>query len=465
MSSLKIYNSMTRTEEEFVPRDANKVSIYACGLTAQGPPHIGHIRGAIIFDVIRRWFIELGYQVEMVQNFTDIDDKIIAKSETEGLSAEDVAKKYSTIYLNVLDTLNILPIHWCRVTEEMDSIIEMVQVLIDKGHAYAVDGDVYFKVSSFKEYGKLSGRNIEDVQSGYRIDVDERKQNAEDFALWKSAKPGEPSWDSPWGAGRPGWHIECSAMSLKFLGKGFDIHAGGNDLIFPHHENEIAQAEAYLDGQFAKYWVHWGSVTLGKEKMSKSLGNFLTAEEILAEFDPDILRMFLIGTDYRSPLDFSRERLAQTATAVTRMRTAYSRAHNIIADTSEQADEAYWSRFADAMNHDFNSASAIGIMFELVSEINKSVDENPDDVKRLAALSAALTKMAETLGFRNLLVEYSKVDSELTTILIEAAIRWRQLAREAKNWKISDAIRDDLKSHNIILQDGPSGTTWKIEVQ
>lgn len=465
MSSLKIYNSMSRKEEEFSPRDANKVSIYACGLTAQGPPHIGHIRGAIIFDIIRRWFIELGYEVEMVQNFTDIDDKIIAKAGVEGLSAEEVAVKYSEAYLTVLDKLNILPIHWCRVTEEMDSIIEMVRTLIEKGNAYAVDGDVYFKVSSFKNYGKLSGRNIEDVRSGYRIEVDERKQNAEDFALWKSAKPGEPAWESPWGPGRPGWHIECSAMSLKYLDKGFDIHAGGNDLIFPHHENEIAQAEAYLDEEFAKYWVHWGSVTLGKEKMSKSLGNFFTAEEILAEFDPDVLRMFLISTDYRSPVDFSRERLAQTGTAVARLRNAYMRVRSVVTDLEVEPDTASWDRFAEAMNHDFNSASAIGVMFEIVSEINRGLDEPSPDTAYIASLSSALVKMADILGFMNLFVEIAQVNNDLSAELIQAAIRWRQLAREAKSWAIADAIRNDLQALNITLQDGPTGTTWKIETQ
>ncbi len=465
MTSLKIYNSMSRKEEEFKPREPNKVSIYACGLTAQGPPHIGHIRGAIVFDIIRRWFIELGYDVEMVQNFTDIDDKIIAKADTEGLSSEDVAKKYSTAYLTVLDKLNILPIHWCRVTEEMDSIIEMVATLIDKGHAYAVDGDVYFKVSSFKDYGKLSGRNIEDVRSGYRIEVDERKQNAEDFALWKSAKPGEPSWASPWGPGRPGWHIECSAMSLKYLGKDFDIHAGGNDLIFPHHENEIAQSEAYLDSEFAKYWVHWGSVTLGKEKMSKSLGNFFTAEEILAEFDPDVLRMFLISTDYRSPVDFSRERLAQTSTAVARIKNAYTRVKSVIGDAQSDPDTAYWGKFSDAMNYDFNTSAAIGVMFEVVSEINKSIDDTSADNAVTASLCAALVKMADTLGFMNLFSDTVKIDNDLSADLIQAAIRWRQIARETKNWAISDAIRDDLKALNISLQDGANGTTWKIETQ
>ncbi len=465
MTSLKIYNSMTRKEEEFTPREPNKVSIYACGLTAQGPPHIGHIRGAIVFDIIRRWFIELGYDVEMVQNFTDIDDKIIAKADTEGLSSEDVAKKYSAAYLTVLDKLNILPIHWCRVTEEMDSIIDMVSTLITKGHAYAVEGDVYFKVSSFKDYGKLSGRNIEDVRSGYRIEVDERKQSPEDFALWKSAKPGEPSWPSPWGPGRPGWHIECSAMSLKYLGKDFDIHAGGNDLIFPHHENEIAQSEAYLDSEFAKYWVHWGSVTLGKEKMSKSLGNFFTAEEILAEFDPDILRMFLISTDYRSPVDFSRERLAQTGTAVQRIKNAYSRAKGVIGDVQSDPDTAYWAKFSEAMNTDFNTSSATGVMFEVVSEINRAIDDTSSISTAISSLCSALVKMAGTLGFMNLFADTAKIDNDLSADLIQAAIRWRQLARETKNWAISDAIRDDLQALNISLQDGANGTTWKIETQ
>jgi cysteinyl-tRNA synthetase len=337
MLPLRIYNSLTRREEEFVPRELGKVSIYACGLTVQGPPHVGHVRGAIVFDAVRRWFMHLGYKVHMVQNFTDIDDKIIAAAAKEGITPAEVADKYAKKYIEVMERLGVLPVHYCRVTENMHEIIRMIERLIEKGHAYVVDGDVYYDVSSFPEYGKLSGRNLDEVRAGYRIEVDERKDDPADFALWKAAKPGEPYWESPWGKGRPGWHIECSAMSLKYLGPGFDIHAGGNDLVFPHHENEIAQSEAYLGGVFARYWIHWGSVNLRQEKMSKSVGNFFTAEEILAEFEPDVLRLFLLSTAYRSPIEFSRERMQEAQSALRRIRTALRNARRFLPAAPEDA--------------------------------------------------------------------------------------------------------------------------------
>jgi len=468
MLPLRIYNSLTRREEEFVPREPGKVSIYACGLTVQGPPHVGHVRGAIVFDAIRRWLMHLGYEVHMVQNFTDIDDKIIAAAAKEGISPAEVADKYARKYIEVMERLGILPVQYCRVTENIDEIIAMIQRLIEKGHAYVVDGDVYYDVSSFPEYGKLSGRNLDEVRAGYRIEVDERKDAPADFALWKSAKPGEPYWESPWGKGRPGWHIECSAMSLKYLGPGFDIHAGGNDLVFPHHENEIAQSEAYLDGVFARYWMHWGSVNLRQEKMSKSVGNFFTAEEILAEFEPDVLRLFLLSTAYHSPIEFSRERMQEAQSALRRIRTALRNAKRFLPTGEEQAPIAqnYYERFADAMNSDFNTAAGISVLFDAVSEINRlttdlQIHDNPETRQTLASLVATVRLFGKLLGIQKLEEEERGLDDTFALQLVEKAISWRQMAREKREWSIADRIRDDLRELGIILEDSVTGTTWR----
>lgn len=468
MLPLRIYNSLTRREEEFVPREPGKVSIYACGLTVQGPPHVGHVRGAIVFDAIRRWFMHLGYEVHMVQNFTDIDDKIIAAAAKEGITPAEVADKYARKYIEIMERLGILPVHYCRVTENIDDIIAMIQRLIEKGHAYVVDGDVYYDVSSFPEYGKLSGRNLDEVRAGYRIEVDERKDDPADFALWKAAKPGEPYWESPWGKGRPGWHIECSVMSLKYLGPGFDIHAGGNDLVFPHHENEIAQSEAYLDGTFARYWMHWGSVNLRQEKMSKSVGNFFTAEEILAEFEPDVLRLFLLSTAYRSPIEFSRERMQEAQSALRRIRTALRNAQRALKSTDGEAPvaESYYERFANAMNSDFNTAAAISVLFDAVSEINRlttdlQIHDSPDARASLASLVATVRLFGNLLGIQKLEEEERGLDDAFALQLIEKAIVWRQMAREKREWTIADRIRDDLRELGIILEDSVTGTTWR----
>lgn len=468
MLPLRIYNTLTRREEEFVPREPGKVSIYACGLTVQGPPHVGHVRGAIVFDAIRRWFMHLGYEVHMVQNFTDIDDKIIAAAAKEGITPAEVADKYARKYIEIMERLGILPVQYCRVTENIDEIVAMIQRLIEKGHAYVVDGDVYYDVSSFPEYGKLSGRNVDEVRAGYRIEVDERKDDPADFALWKAAKPGEPYWDSPWGKGRPGWHIECSVMSLKYLGPGFDIHAGGNDLVFPHHENEIAQSEAYLDGVFARYWMHWGSVNLRQEKMSKSVGNFFTAEEILAEFEADVLRLFLLSTAYRSPIEFSRERMQEAQSALRRIRTALRNARRMLRSNNGEAPIAqnYYERFANAMNSDFNTAAAISVLFDAVSEINRlttdlQIHDNPEARETLASLVATVRLFGNLLGIQKLQEEERGLDDTFALQLIEKAIAWRQMAREKREWTIADRIRDDLRELGIILEDSVTGTTWR----
>jgi cysteinyl-tRNA synthetase len=404
----------------------------------------------------------------MVQNFTDIDDKIIAAAAKEGITPAEVADKYAKKYIEVMERLGVLPVHYCRVTENMDEIIRMIERLIEKGHAYVVDGDVYYDVSSFPEYGKLSGRNLEEVRAGYRIEVDERKDDPADFALWKAAKPGEPYWESPWGKGRPGWHIECSAMSLKYLGPGFDIHAGGNDLVFPHHENEIAQSEAYLDGTFARYWMHWGAVNLRQEKMSKSVGNFFTAEEILAEFEPDVLRLFLLSTAYRSPIEFSRERMQEAQSALRRIRTALRNARRALPTIVDDAPvaETYYQRFADAMNSDFNTAAAISVLFDAVSEINRlttaiQVQSDEQAQSDLASLVATARLFGNLLGIQRLEEEERGLDDSFALQLIERAIAWRQMAREKREWTIADRIRDDLRELGIILEDSVTGTTWR----
>ncbi len=463
MRPFTLYNTATRNIETFTPRTPGEVTIYACGLTVQGPPHIGHIRGAIVFDVIRRWLTYLGYSVQMIQNFTDVDDKIIRKANEENVTPAEVAQRYAQLYLSVLDRLHITPVQYCRVTEEIDAIIDMVATLVERGHAYVVEGDVYFDVSSFPAYGKLSGRSVDEVRAGYRIEVDERKNDPADFALWKSAKPGEPSWPSPWGEGRPGWHIECSAMSLKYLGSGFDIHAGGSDLVFPHHENEIAQSEAASGQPFATYWMHWGAVRLGKEKMSKSLGNFFTAEEILSEFDADILRLFLLSTAYRSPVEFSRERMAESRTAWGRVKHAIAESMRQLGDAGADAPPIgdWVERFEQAMCSDFNTPGALAVLFDLVSECNRL--RSAGDLQGLRAAVATLLHLGGLLGFHQMLPAETQADDQTVKQLVELAIRWRQAARQRKDWTTSDAIRDDLKSIGIIIEDTPDGTVWRMD--
>ncbi|HBS60595.1 MAG TPA: cysteine--tRNA ligase, partial [Firmicutes bacterium] len=317
---IRVYNTLTKQKEEFVPREPGRVSIYVCGVTPYNHPHIGNARPFITWDVIRRYLEYRGFEVQHVQNFTDIDDKIINVAQKEGRKWQEIADRYIEAYFKDMDALHIKRAHvYPRVSEHIAEIIDVVQTLVDKGYAYVMDGDVYYEVNKFDGYGKLSGRILEDMKAGARVDVNDRKKNPMDFALWKAAKPGEPSWQSPWGFGRPGWHIECSAMSLKYLGTGFDFHGGGSDLIFPHHENEIAQSEACTGECFARYWLHNGFITVNEEKMSKSLGNFFLVRDVLTHFDPEVLRFFVLSTHYRSPLDFSDDKLAEASRALGRL--------------------------------------------------------------------------------------------------------------------------------------------------
>ncbi len=473
MSELRIYNTLTRQEEVFTPREAGRVSIYACGLTPQAPAHVGHMRGVIVMDIVQRWFEQLGYEVNFVQNFTDIDDKIIRRAQEEGISTQEVAEKYSRMYIEDAQALGVRLPRFVKVTEHMPDIIEMVQRLVEYGYAYVVDGDVYFSVEKFPGYGKLSGRSLDEMKAGARVEVDERKRNPLDFALWKAAKPGEPAWDSPWGPGRPGWHIECSTLSLKYLGAAFDIHAGGMDLIFPHHENEIAQSEAYLrcEKPFVRYWLHWGPVRLKEQKMSKSTGVFVPIRELRQQYEPAVIRLFLLSVAYRTPLEFAYERLEESKSALERVRTAVQRARALLRtlpqppEPNESVAQPYKAQFTDAMNSDFNTAQALAVAFELVRELNQHLSDSESagvaaQAPALAALLNTLQWMMETvLGIP--LTRAESIESELLDSLMARVIEWRQQLRERKLFDLADRIRDDLKALGILLEDTPQGTLWR----
>ncbi len=470
---IKVYNTMTRQKETFSPLKKGEVSIYVCGVTPYNDPHIGNARPFVTWDVIRRFFAKCGYAVRYIQNFTDVDDKIIRTANERGVTWKDVADQYIDAYFRVMDALNVRRADvYPRVSETIHEIIEMVQGLVDKGFAYELEGDVYYSVEAFREYGKLSGRNLEDMMAGARVEVDDRKKNPMDFALWKAAKPGEPYWESPWGQGRPGWHIECSAMSLKYLGKTFDFHGGGSDLIFPHHENEIAQSQAFCGGSdcFARYWVHNGFITIHDEKMSKSLNNFFTVSDILEKYPGEVVRFFILQTHYRSPLDFSDERLRDAQAGLSRLANAKASLDELsvregTADTASQlADSAETAReaFLDDMADDFNTALAVSRLFTVAKDVNVYYNDvvnhgKPFDAGNIRRVRAAFDDMAEVLGIlEGKPAEESGEDAE-----IDALVEERLAARKAKNWARADEIRDALKARGIILEDSASGTRWK----
>lgn len=477
--TVRVYNTLTRQKEEFVPREPGKVSMYVCGVTPYNHPHIGNARPFVTWDIIKRYLEQCGYQVHHVQNFTDIDDKIIRTAKQEGVTWEVIANRYIASYFAVMDKLNVRRAdRYPRVSEHIPEITAMVQGLEDKGFAYAVDGDVYYSVEKFPEYGKLSGRNLEDMKAGARVDIDDRKRHPMDFALWKSAKPEEPSWDSPWGPGRPGWHIECSAMSLKYLGQSFDFHGGGSDLIFPHHENEIAQSEACIGGEpFVRYWLHNGFITLNEEKMSKSLGNFFLVKDILAHYSAEILRFFIVSTHYRSPLDFSDERLTEAGRSLERLRTAVGNClelnkvehtgENDAAKLLHKSAVQAQAEFFAAMDDDFNTALAISSMFALAKELNiyysaVSSGKSEHDAEAYAIARDIYFSMAEVLG---ILVEERAGKLEggagLINQLMDIIIELRQAARQQKDWGTADKIRDKLNAAGIVLEDSPQGVRWK----
>jgi cysteinyl-tRNA synthetase len=482
-SAMRIHNTMTGRKDEFVPLEPGKVGIYACGVTVYDVCHLGHARSAVVFDMIRQYFRYRGFDVRFIRNFTDIDDKIINRAHERGVPWDEIARTYTDKFCEDMGKLgveqaDIEP----KATEHIPEIIEIVKRLIDKGHAYAVDGDVFFEVEKFPGYGKLSGRRLEDMQAGARVEVDERKRNPMDFALWKSSKEGEPAWESPWGPGRPGWHIECSAMSIKHLSETFDIHGGGADLTFPHHENELAQSEAFTGKPFVRYWVHNGFITVDKEKMSKSLGNFFTIEEILRKFDPEVVRLFLLSTHYRSPIEFSDKLLSETEVSLDRYYQTVRRVGDFLAVESkkERAAEGlgellsgYQARFEEAMDDDFNTARAIGHMFELIHEMNRFLDAKPSGEAARSLLEKALAALKETGG---VLRVFARTPEEWYRSIMEVKspglseeeigsfIERRADARSNRDWAAADAIRDELDAKGVVLEDKPGGTTWKVKV-
>ena len=474
---LKVYNTLTRKKEEFVPQEEGKVGIYVCGVTPYNFPHIGNARPFVTWDVIKRYLKAKGYEVKHIQNFTDMDDKIIKAANTEGVSWQTITERYIKGYFDSIDALNVQRANlYPKVTEHMEDIINMVQRLIDRGYAYEMEGDVYFRVEKDPDYGKLSGRKLEDMMAGARVEVDNRKENPMDFALWKSAKPGEPSWESPWGQGRPGWHIECSVMSLKYLGDTFDFHGGGSDLIFPHHENEIAQSQCCCGDHhsFAQYWLHNGFITIDNEKMSKSLNNFITVPDILKLYPGEVVRFFILRTHYRSPLDFSEDRIKEAQAGLVRLKTAYDRGQELLKqEGNSDADDAMaeaaakaMDDFYEAMDDDFNTALAIGYMFTLSKEINTYVNDVVNkgkafDKKHFGQLMDVYGKMAEIIGIFESSLEMPAAEGEMAAEEIEALIAERAEAKKAKNWARADEIRDSLKEQGIILEDSAAGTTWK----
>ena len=462
--NLRVYNTLTRRKEKFESLRPGEVSMYVCGPTVYDKAHVGHAMSALVFDIIHRYLRYRGFNVRSVMNYTDVDDKIIQRANQLGVDPLRLAESYIDQFRQHLDDLNILPASiYPRATEEITNIIEMVRGLIERGHAYVVDGDVFFRVNSKEDYGKLSGRRLEDMQAGARVDIDERKEHPMDFALWKSSKPGEPAWESPWGPGRPGCHIECSAMNLHHLGEQIDIHGGGNDLIFPHHENEIAQTESLTGKPFVHYWVHNGMLQLSGEKMSKSLGNLVTIEDFLSKHEADVLRLMILNSSYRGPLTFNDEVVGQAERALERLRSGLrpslpaSEQPPGEAPVSLQAQmEAARQGFQEAMDDDFNTAGALGHLFDLVRSINQARDAGAD-AAALAPAQDLLRSLAGVLGLR--LEREDKGDQAAP--FIELLIEVRRELRQQKLWSLSDLVRDRLVELGVILEDNKDGTSWR----
>ncbi len=465
--SLRIYNTLTRRKEPFEPLEPGLVRMYVCGPTVYDKAHLGHGVSLLVYDIIRRYLEYKGYRVRHVMNYTDVDDKIINRARELGEDPQALAERYIQAFEANMRALGILwPTVQPRVTREIDWIIRMVQGLIDKGYAYVVDGDVYFDVTKDPDYGKLSGRKVEEMLAGARVEVDERKRHPADFALWKASKPGEPAWDSPWGPGRPGWHIECSAMNLHHLGEQIDIHGGGRDLIFPHHENEIAQSECYTGKQpFVRYWVHNGMLLVRGEKMSKSLGNFITIDDFLAEHEPDLLRMLLLQAHYRSPINYDETRLQQARQALERLRgalrPAFPQAPGAAAEVTaalEAQRQATRQGFEAAMDDDFNTAVALGHLFDLVRAINQARDAGATDAQ-LAPAQETLRELAEQVfGLHLTASETAQGDiAPLVDLLLEV----RAELRRARNFALADRIRDRLAELGIQVEDTPHGSVWR----
>ncbi len=464
---MKIFNTLTGKKEEFVPITPGKVSIYACGPTVYDYFHIGNARPFIIFDTLRRYLEFLGNEVTFVQNFTDIDDKMIQRANREGITVEELGDRFIEEYKKDAEGLGIRPasVH-PRATRHIPQMIQMIQTLIDKGYAYERDGDVYFHTKAFREYGKLSHQPLEELEAGARISVDERKEDAMDFALWKKQKEGEPAWESPWGMGRPGWHIECSVMANQYLGKTIDIHCGGRDLIFPHHENEIAQSECCNGVPFAHYWMHNGYINIDHKKMSKSLGNFFTVREITKEFDYPVMRMFMLSAHYRSPINFSKDLMQQAKTSLERITTCIDQLKFLLqgedapltAREEELMKTDYTAQFCRAMDDDLNTADALSVIFDMVRDINTVVnDGRPHSHQFIQHFLDLFSSFSAVLGL------FEQKQEKGLEEEIAALIEQRQAARAAKNFAEADRIRDELKEQGIVLEDTPQGVKWRRE--
>lgn len=463
--SIKIFNTLTREKEAFKPLEEGKVSMYVCGPTVYNYIHIGNARPAIVFDTVRRYLEYRGYDVDYVLNFTDVDDKIIKAANELGEEVPEVADRFIDAYLEDVGALGVKKAtHHPRVMDTMDDIIEFVNVLVDKGYAYEADGDVYFRPRAFEDYGKLSHQSVDELRAGARIQVGEKKEDPLDFALWKQAKDGEIAWDAPWGQGRPGWHIECSAMAKKYLGETIDIHAGGQDLTFPHHENEIAQSEAMTGKIFAKYWMHNGYINIDNEKMSKSLGNFVLTKDLIAQYKPQVLRFFMLSVHYRHPINFTEELLESAKNSLDRIQTAYHNLeHRKSASLNLTEDNAEWLEkiadfkrdFEKEMDDDFNTANAISVLFELSKEANIYLNEPQTKLAVIEAFQDAIMELLEILGI-NLDTDKELLDEEIETLITE-----RNEARKNRDFAKADEIRDLLKEKSIILEDTAQGVRWK----
>lgn len=465
--SLRIFNTLTRQKEEFQTLEPGKVSMYVCGPTVYANAHIGHAMAATVFDMVRRYLIYRGYQVRYVTNFTDVDDKIIRRANESGQDPIALATHYADEYIRHLNDLNVMPADvYPKVSETMPEIIQMVQSLGEEGYAYQLNGDVYFRVTKDEDYGKLSRRSLEEALSGTRVEEDQRKEHPGDFALWKSAKPGEPAWESPWGNGRPGWHIECSAMSLRHLGEQIDIHGGGNDLIFPHHENEIAQTESMTGKSFARYWMHNGMLQLAGEKMSKSLGNLITIDEFLNKHSSDALRILIYSGHYRKPVVYNDETLATAKRVLTRLTTALRPSKGVkstgeAVDTLRETTEKARASFIEAMDDDFNTSSGMAAIFELVHALNSARDAGVSG----PFFSAAQQTLRELTGVLGLTLEEEAVEpsgSGDVKPFVDLLVTIRTELRAAKQWALADRVRNGLKEQGINIEDTPEGPVWRF---
>jgi cysteinyl-tRNA synthetase len=473
--AIRIFNTLTKRKEEFVPLVVGQARVYVCGVTVYDLCHIGHARSAIVFDVIRRYLAFKGFKVTFVKNYTDVDDKIIRRANEEGVAAQEISERYIAEYRTDMAALGVLPGDVePKATAHIEQMIALIERLAGKGIAYAVNGDVYFEVRRFPAYGRLSGKNLEELRAGARVEVDERKRDPLDFALWKASKPGEPAWDSPWGPGRPGWHIECSAMSMQYLGEGFDIHGGGEDLIFPHHENEIAQSEAATGRRFVSYWIHNGFVNLGSEKMSKSLGNTLTIRDMARRHDPEAIRLYLLQTHYRHPLEFSDERIEDAAKALGRLRALKEEADRIASKGTPGPGPDHGlfdgaaerrSRFEAAMDDDFNTPQALGALFDLARLLYTARDQVAQGAAGAGAFLMGVSELVTLAQVLGLLAQERRPEQPLDpqlTARIESLVYLRQEARKRRDFMEADRLRDELVAMGVTLVDTRDGTTWKI---